>query len=212
MNELLNIDSLRTTLLNRAPFPYAVVNGFVRSESLGRILGDFPHVPAGGSFPLAALSYGDCFKQLCHELRGPEVREAFAEKFQIDLRHRPTTLTVRGCCRKKDGRIHTDSRTKLITVLIYLNEAWNSGGGRLRILRNGTDINDYVEEVPPTEGTLLCFRNGPTAWHGHTSFEGIRRTIQLNWVTGDGAVRTSQRRHRFSSMVKRINQLCRVSI
>lgn len=205
MAQLLDIERFRMTNLETSPFEYAIVPGFVRHEHVASITADFPGIDKGGSFPLLSLSFGDKFDQLCRELQSLELAAAFSEKFQIDLSSRPTTLTVRGRCRAKDGQIHTDSKSKLITVLVYLNEEWSADGGRLRILRQGNDMNDFVAEVPPEFGTLLCFRNGPIAWHGHTSFEGVRRSIQLNWVTDAAAVRKSERRHGFSALLKRLN-------
>ena len=72
------------------------------------------------------------------------MRDAFAEKFGVDLTDRPTMITVRGRCQGKDGRIHTDSVTKILTVLIYMNAAWEAPGGRLRVLRSPTDLEDYA--------------------------------------------------------------------
>jgi Rps23 Pro-64 3,4-dihydroxylase Tpa1-like proline 4-hydroxylase len=111
-------------------------------------------------------------------------------------------VTVRAHCRARDGQIHTDSKGKLITVLVYLNQSWEADGGRLRLLRSPDDIDDYVAEVPPDEGTLLAFRCSDNAWHGHKSFEGPRRAIQLNWVVDDAYLRREQRRHRISAFFK----------
>ena len=61
--------------------------------------------------------------------------------------------SLRGWLRAKDGQIHTDSKDKIITVLLYLNENWPHAGGRLRLLRNGTDLENFVTEVPPDNGT-----------------------------------------------------------
>ena len=126
---------------------------------------------------------------------------AFAEKFGLDLAGRPATLTVRGRCRSKDGKVHTDSRSKLITALIYLNDDWSGDGGQLRLLRSN-NIEDVIAEVPPHAGTLICFRNRENAWHGHTSYEGPRRALQLNWVVDDAAARKSERRHGLSARLK----------
>ena len=52
-------------------------------------------------------------------------------------------------------------------------------------------------------GTLLAFRKQPNAWHGHESFEGPRRAIQLNWVRDSGVVWREQIRHRISAMFKK---------
>ena len=44
-------------------------------------------------------------------------------------------FTARGWRRPKDGKAHTDSKSKIITVLLYLNPApWTPSGGRLRLL------------------------------------------------------------------------------
>jgi len=80
-----------------------------------------------------------------------------------------------------------------MTALIYLNEDWSSTGGRLRLLRNANDIDDYVAEVPPVSGTLLLFKRSDNSWHGHKPFVGPRRTVQINWVT-DAAAASKQYR------------------
>ena len=86
-----------------------------------------------------------------------------------------------------------------------MNPAWESTEGRLRLLRSPDSLDNPVVEVPPDEGTLLAFVNTPTAWHGHTSVDGPRRAIQLNWVTDDGVVKREQFRHGLSSRLKRLN-------
>ncbi len=202
---LLNVEAFRKAKLETEPFEYLTVPGFVKENELAAILADYPAIEKGGSFPLVALHYGPVFEHLCDELQGETLRDAFAEKFELDLSNRPTTLTVRGRCRAKDGQIHTDSDTKLITVLVYLNEGWEADGGRLRLLRSSDSLNDMIAEVPPEAGSMVCFRNRANAWHGHGSFEGIRRVLQLNWVTDEAAVRLSERRHRRSAFWKKLN-------
>ena len=112
--------------------------------------------------------------------------------------------TVRGFLRGTDGSIHTDSETKIITVLLYLNDEWGVEGGRLRILKNGTDLDDYVAEVPPSLGTLLVFKRSDHSWHGHKPFEGQRRVVQMNWVLDNDVVNREQRRHTLSTQFKRL--------
>jgi Rps23 Pro-64 3,4-dihydroxylase Tpa1-like proline 4-hydroxylase len=112
-------------------------------------------------------------------------------------------LTLRGRARPRDGKIHADSRTKLISALIYLNEAWSAPGGRLRLLRSSDDLGDYAAEVAPVDGTLVAFRVGPNSWHGHTAASGQRRAIQLNWVTEERVLQRELARHRFSAHLKR---------
>ena len=91
-------------------------------------------------------------------------------------------LTLRGWTSERDGRIHTDSTAKRVTVLLYLNEETEAFGrqeGCLRLLRGPDDLEDYAVEVPPVNGRLLIFPNGASAWHGHRRFVGQRYSIQL---------------------------------
>lgn len=201
----LDYDALAAAPLKHEPYDYLVVPRFVRPERFETILADFPTVTQPGSVPPSSLDIRGAFAALLEEMDGPRFREAVAEKFALDLSDKPTMFTVRGRCRSADGKIHTDSETKIITVLLYLNRAWDTDGGRLRVLRSGTDLDDAAEEVAPHSGTLLIFRRSETSWHGHEPFEGERRVIQMNWVTGADVVAYEQRRHRLSSLVKALN-------
>ena len=200
----LDLARFRDTPLSKDPFDYLILPGFLKTDALDAISRDYPKVEQPGSFPVSSVEAGPAFTAMLAELQGPEMTKAFAEKFGMDLTGKPTMVTVRGKCRARDGKIHVDSEDKLITVLIYMNDNWEGTGGRLRVLRGPDDIEDMVEEVPPVAGTLLCFRNGPTAWHGHKSHEGARRVIQLNWVTGQDVVWREQKRHGFSAFMKKI--------
>ncbi|HUY35776.1 MAG TPA: 2OG-Fe(II) oxygenase [Pirellulales bacterium] len=190
--------------LVREPFEFLVLPGFVRPSALAAIHEDFPKIEHSGSFPLSEVRYGAGFGALIEELNAPATRAAFERKFGIGLEGRPTMTTVRGYCSTKDGRIHTDATSKIITVLIYMNPQWEPSGGRLRLVRSATDLDDVIVEVPPREGTLLCFRRGENSFHGHKPFVGSRRVIQFNWVTEQKVVDRELRRHRISAWTKRI--------
>ncbi|MCH8156069.1 MAG: 2OG-Fe(II) oxygenase [Proteobacteria bacterium] len=164
----------------------------------------FPAIGRGGSFPADSLDCSPAFAAFMAELRGPELTAAVAAKFGINLAERPVMVTLRGQSRAKDGRIHTDSTAKLITVLIYMNPTWDSAEGRLRLLRGPDDIEDYGAEVPPERGTLLAFRCGPTAYHGHKPYVGQRRSVQVNWMTDRAVLRRELGRHGLSAWTKRL--------
>jgi len=200
----LDLAAFDRAALVREPFPHMVVPGFLDTESRRKISSDFPQIAQPGSFPTAELSIGPVFREFLDELESPELRAAFERKFDMDLSGRPTMITVRGQARARDGQIHNDSRTKLITVLIYMNEQWEPEAGRLRLLRTPDSLDDPVVEVPPDAGTLLAFKVTDNSWHGHHSVEGPRRAIQLNWVESEAVVRRERNRHRLSARVKRL--------
>ena len=202
---LLDLDRLRATPLRRDPFDFVVVDGFVRPEHLPTLNADFPPLAQHGSFPLNGQHYGAAFSQLVAELEGDALRGAVEDKFAIDLAGRPTMITLRGYSDGKDGRIHTDSATKLITLLLYMNPVWEEQAGRLRLLRRADDIEDFVAEVPPVAGAMVAFRRSENSFHGHHAHVGARRSIQLNWVTDSGVVRRELARHRWSARLKAVN-------
>jgi SM-20-related protein len=199
---LLALDAFRAAPLTTEPFSYLIVPEFVRADALPPINAAYPDISSPGSFPVSRLTYGSAFRELIGALESDEFREAFEEKFNVDLGGKPRTITVRGQCGIKDGQIHTDSRTKIITVLIYLNEQWEDSGGRLRLLRSGNDLDDVITEVPPNGGTLLAFKRAANSWHGHRGFVGRRRVIQLNWVNSEWDQRLAGLRHHASASLK----------
>jgi len=204
MLSMLDLERFRNTPLTSQPFQFLIVPEFVRAEARLAIDKDYPEVARPGSFPLREVTYGPGFAMLIEQLRSDEFRQAFEEKFNVDLANRPDMITVRGRCSEKDGKIHTDSETKIITILIYMNPAWEPSGGRLRLLRSANNLDDVILEVPPTEGTLLAFRRSNNSWHGHKPFAGPRRVIQFNWVTSEAVVRREQNRHRLSAWMKKL--------
>jgi SM-20-related protein len=203
-DRFIDLALVERTPLETEPFPYLVVPGFVPAAARAALSADYPQIHRPGSFPVADLRFGPAFRAFLDELEGPAMRAVFAEKFAIDLSGRPTMVTVRGQAQTKDGSIHTDTATKLITVLVYMNEAWEAPGGRLRLLRSPDNLDDVITEVPPAAGTLLAFRVTKNSWHGHAPASGPRRVVQLNWVESDAVVRRERLRHGLSARVKRL--------
>ncbi len=200
----LNLDVLRQARRETEPFEYCIVPGFLNLGSLRTINETYPVIDKGGSFPLESLESGMTIKEVIDELNGPEFERAIAEKFNVSLDGRPKMYSLRGYTRAKDGRIHTDSKDKIITVLLYLNEDWPHNGGRLRLLRNGHDVDDFATEVPPDNGTLLVFKRSEKSWHGHHPFEGQRRSLQMNWMTSESSKGFHKLRHTVSATFKKM--------
>jgi hypothetical protein len=203
----LSLEAFRATPLVKEPFEHLMVSGFVGPAALAAINAAYPKISTSGSFPVDQVSFGPAFQTLLDELESDAFREAFEEKFALDLSGRPTVTTVRGRCDARDGKIHTDSTSKIITVLIYMNESWEQAGGRLRLLRSANDLNDIITEVPPVAGTLLAFKRSDNSWHGHESFAGERRVIQFNWLTSEGNRQIAMLRHHTSASFKRVLQM-----
>ncbi|MGE5512746.1 MAG: 2OG-Fe(II) oxygenase [Bacteroidota bacterium] len=201
----LAIDKLKAAKIETTPFMYTIVPGFLGPDMVRRINATYPKIEKGGSYPIESLDADMAIKEVIDELDGPEFEAVIAERFGVDLSGKPKMYSLRGYTRAKDGQIHTDSKDKIITVLLYLNENWQQPGGRLRILRNGHDVDDFVAEVPPDNGTLLVFKRSDNSWHGHHPFEGQRRSLQMNWMTSEGSKGWHKVRHTLSAAMKKLS-------
>lgn len=204
MNKYLNFEALVETPVKNDPYPHFVIEQALTEAKTSAVIGDFPSIDQGGSFNLEDVSAGPNFDALIAEIESDEFRAVIAEKLDLDLTDRPIMTTLRGYSRAKDGRIHTDSKTKLATVLIYLNEDWNAPDGRLRVLRNGTDMDNYVAEICPGPGTLFAFKVTDNCWHGYPSHEGPRKSIQVNYLSSDQANRKHRFFHGISARLKKV--------
>ena len=200
----LNLEALAAAPASHEPFDYLILKDFVRPEQAAAIGRDYPTIDKPGSFTPEDVNVGGAIAALIDELDGPAFRAAIEKKFDLDLSGYPTLFTVRGMCGEGDGQIHTDSKTKIVTVLLYLNEAWAPDGGRLRLLRGGENLDDVFTEVPPDFGTLLVVVRSENSWHGHKPFAGPRRVLQMNWVASTRSAAWHQFRHRVSAAVKRL--------
>jgi SM-20-related protein len=203
---MINLDVIRSAPVAREPFNYFLATNVIGSSDLDLIRSDFPAISSTGVFPLEALTYGAHFEQLIEEIRSPEIEGILEQKLDVSLRDKPLMITVRGHCHPRDGSIHTDSKDKIVTCLLYLNDsAWESTTGRLRFLRNGFDINDALAEASPVGGTLVAFKRSECSWHGHTPYEGPRRYVMFNWVASSAALAKNIGRHKLSARVKALN-------
>jgi SM-20-related protein len=202
--QILNIETIRHAVLQQQPYPYMIIENVIRPESLAKAVESFPSLSKRGSFPLNAVSCSGHFDLLMKELQQPELRRMIAERFEMDLEDKPPMITVRGYTTNRDGHIHVDSEDKLITLLLYLSPGWTSPDGKIRVLYNRRDLAPFAAELSPEAGHCLIFKVTRDCWHGHTVFEGERKSIQLNYVASANARKRHLKRHTFSALLKQL--------
>lgn len=190
---MINLPALEQATLSTDPFPFMVVPDFLSPEALRAANADYPAITSAANHALEDLTYGPAFARLIGELQSPGFARTLGARFDMALDGLPTTITVRRFCERTDGNIHTDHKSKVITVLVYFNESWTHSEGQLRMLRSRHSLEDHVAEVPPIGGTLLAFKRTPHSWHGHSRFVGERRMLQLNYLDRSPLALAAQR-------------------
>jgi len=203
---ILDLDAITAAPTAQSPYPHFSLGGALKPESIPSLMADFPAIAAPGFFPIDDVPVTGAFAALLQDLQDPAFSKAVGAKLGLDLAAHPTLITVRKWSASGDGRIHTDSTSKLATLLVYLNEAWtDTGEGRLRVLRSDKDFNDYTSEISPVVGSVFGFRRAANSWHGHLPFTGERRVVQITWLTDESKVVHKRRVGKFSRLMKRLN-------
>ncbi len=203
----LDLDTFEHTPLVREPFDHLILPGFVPHDTAMAAAAAFPGPDLPGVLPAPANPAHDAFGDLLRSIRDPRTTAAFGDKFGLKLDPATLMVTLRARTRPVDGQIHTDSTTKVVTALIYLNTDWSNEGGRLRLLRGPNNLDDMVGEAPPVAGTLIVFRRTDKSWHGHKPYDGPRRAIMFNWMIDAAAARRELRRHQVSAGIKNLFHL-----
>lgn len=201
---VLDLDRLAASTVVRDPFWYVVVPEFIRAERLDEVLEDFPAIDGPSNYTPQQLTYGPAFAAMLRELTSDATRDAFARAFEIDLDGAEPSIGIRGYSEATDGNIHTDHRSKVVTVLVYFNRSWPHAGGQLRMLRSKTDMEDYAAEVAPLAGTMLAFRRADNSFHGHKPHVGERKMLQMSYTRPTAVWRLEKRLSVLTKPVRRL--------
>ena len=194
-----DFDALSAAETSRDPFPFLIAKGCVSEERAAEIRNDYPEIKRATFVPLAALKRRGAFDAIARDLESPRLAEALGPLLGVDLSAKPRMITVRKVSKSSDGGIHNDSASKIVTMLLYLNDSWSDGGGAVRALRSSKSFDDYAIEVPPISGTVFAFRRTENSWHGHLPYAGLRYVIQTTFLQDEKDIerklRTAQPLH-----------------
>jgi hypothetical protein len=204
MSRVLDFEVLKRSDVGTDPFMHTTGDGLVRPEAVESLQASFPRIETYGYQTLENITPEGTFAELLEELRSQELAEVLGEKFGRDYVGLPRLITVRRLSAAHEGHIHCDSEKKVMSLLIYLNDSWDAPGGRLRLLRREDSFDDYAVEVTPKTGTFLAFPRTDDSWHGHTSFAGERRAVQVAWLRSQADLDRKTKSHRFKRAMKRI--------
>lgn len=195
------------TTVQHEPFPFMVAHGQLPREALADLDRDFPRYRSAGFFPYDPGDCGPAITTLIENMTSQAFANVVGQRLGIEgLGDYPTLVTLCRLLNKRHGTIHTDSRSKVATALIYLNPQWpDTSDGCLRFLRRIDDIDSIVTpELTPLYGEVAAFRRCDNSFHGHLPYEGERRVIQVAWLVSEREKLRKTRRGRFSRGFKKL--------
>ncbi len=202
---LVNTDAIREATLSREPYDYFLGSGILKEEAIPDLKRDFPDIQKPGYLTVEEVQLKGKFKTLIEELESPEFTEVISQKWGKDMHPYPRLTTIMKRSQPKYGAIHTDGPSKVMTMLVYMNDDWGQDeGGRLRVLYDGEHFEPYAVEVPPVMGTVFGFLRSDKSWHGHRPFAGERKVIQIAWVKDAQELERKKRSNKMAQFFKGI--------
>jgi len=195
------------TAVREAPFHFLIAREQLPSPAAADLERDFPKYAGAGFFPYEEKDCGPSINRLIGELTDPAVASAVGARLGIDhLGQYPTLVTLCRALNRRHGTIHTDSKSKVATALLYLNESWpETSDGCFRFLNRIDNIDDLAApEIKPLYGNFVVFKRADNSFHGHLPFEGERRVIQVAWLTSEEEKLRKTQRGRLSRLFKKL--------
>jgi hypothetical protein len=195
------------TLVRDQPFHFLIAREQLPHDAAAELERDFPKYSGAGFFPWEEKDCGPSINDLIRDLTEPTVASAVGARLGIDdLGQYPTLVTLCRSLNKRHGTIHTDSKSKVATALLYLNESWpDTSDGCLRFLGGVDDVDSLVApEMKPLYGNLAVFRRAENSFHGHLPYEGERRVIQVAWLTSEDEKLRKTQRGKASRLFKKL--------
>ncbi len=195
------------TTVQHEPFPFMVAHGQLPDEMRSDLDRDFPRYSSAGFFPYDSGDCGPSINTLIENLTSSAFARAVGARLNIEnLDQYPTLVTVCRLLNKRHGTIHTDSKSKIATALLYLNPRWpDTSAGCLRFLHRIDDIDSMaMPELIPLYGEFVVFKRCENSFHGHLPYEGERRVIQVAWLTSEQEKLRKTKRGKFSRAFKKL--------
>ncbi|HEX7339796.1 MAG TPA: 2OG-Fe(II) oxygenase [Rhodanobacteraceae bacterium] len=195
------------TIVRDQPFSFMVAHGVLPPDRRDDLANDYPRYAEAGYFPYDEADCGPSVQRLVQRLTSPEIADTIGRHLGIEnLADKPVLVTLSRSLNRRHGTIHTDSRSKVATALLYLNESWpDTSDGCLRFLSSVDDIDALlVPEVKPLYGEFVAFKRADNSFHGHLPYEGERRVIQVTWLVSEEAKNRKTQRGNLSRLFKKL--------
>src|SRR5215218_5569315 len=121
---VVNVDAVRQAPRSSEPYDYFLGSGILREEAVPDLKRDFPDIDKPGYLTVGEVQLKGRFKMLIDELESDEFSRELSKKFGIDLTRYPRLTTIMKRSQPKYGAIHTDGPSKVMTLLVYMNDEW----------------------------------------------------------------------------------------
>ena len=125
---VIDVETIRRATVSRDPYTHMLVDNVLNAEAVPALRAEFPNITKPGFLTVDEVELHGKFKQLIDEPEKTELSEVMSQRMGIDLHPYRRLTTIRKISQAKDGRSHTDGTAKVMTLLVYMNDAWQDDG------------------------------------------------------------------------------------
>lgn len=169
------------------PYNWAFVNGLFIPEDAAALASTFPRdnfktvagydgekgyeyearslIHMGSEAPSHADQLSPSWRGLAADLLSPDYRRAMTHLTGCDLTHVPVEVNVFHYGRGAWLGPHVDLKDKIVTHILYFNEAWDKkDGGCLTVLQS-SDMSEVFADISPVIGNSAVLVRSEKSWH-----------------------------------------------
>ncbi|NUT88940.1 2OG-Fe(II) oxygenase [Pseudomonas corrugata] len=184
---MLELSRIESTALKSHPFSWAEIGNLYSAQNAAALAESFPHdhfktvsgyggeknydyearalVEMGTRTVAFPEALSEAWLSLARDLGSIQYREAMSRLTGIDLLSVPMEVNVFHYGPGASLGAHPDLPDKLVTHILYFNEAWNrDDGGCLQIL-SSRDPAAVVAEIEPLVGNSAVLVRSADSWH-----------------------------------------------
>jgi len=184
---VIELNRLTPQAVSLDPYRWAFVDGLFSANDCAELVKTFPRdhfktvegydgekgyyyesrslISMGANAPTHCQSLSSAWKNLAEDLLSVEYRESMSRLSGVDLRELSIEANVFHYGRSAWLGPHVDLPDKLVTHILYFNDAWDpEDGGCLTILRS-RDMDSPVKIVPPIVGNSVVIVRADNSWH-----------------------------------------------
>jgi Rps23 Pro-64 3,4-dihydroxylase Tpa1-like proline 4-hydroxylase len=184
---MLNFDRIAQHTMAAEPFQWAFIDGLFSVEDGASLASSFPRdkfktvagydgeksyeymsrslIHMGAAEPSFAEGLSPAWRALAEDLLSPEYRSVLMRISGQDLQSAQMEVNVIHYGPGAWLGPHVDLKEKMMTHVLYFNEAWDAQqGGNLRIL-GSSDSADVLAEILPVAGNSVLLVRSDRSWH-----------------------------------------------
>jgi SM-20-related protein len=117
------------------------------------------------------------WRALADDFLSPAYRQSMSELIGVDLSDAEFEVNVFDYPPGGLHGAHTDHRDKIVTHVLYFNEAWDDANGGCLLILTSPSIEEIVTHVSPRVGNSAVLVRSDNSWH---AVSGVSRTCQLS--------------------------------